>query len=154
MLRRRPRLRTGAMFRRSIMTCRRVDKEICGMKIHVERVPGSDVARVVGCQQEGEINTLKREMGSINKALFIGNGRPAIVSQVATNSQAIGALTRLAWVTLTAVVGEAVLLVFRLFMGGASSGVQERALAELASEVKALNRAVSVRGAYEKGGQQ
>jgi hypothetical protein len=123
------------------------------MKIHVERVPGSDVARVVGCQQEGEINTLKREMGSINKALFIGNGRPAIVSQVATNSQAIGALTRLAWVTLTAVVGEAVLLVFRLFTGSGASGAQDRLLEELVSEVQALNRAVAVRE-MKKGGQQ
>ena len=123
------------------------------MKIHVERAPGSDVARVVGCQQEDEINTLKREMGSINKALFIGNGRPAIVSQVATNSQAIGALTRLAWVTLTAVVGEAVLLVFRLFTGSGASGAQDRLLEELVSEVQALNRAVAVRE-MKKGGQQ
>ena len=124
------------------------------MKIHVERVPGSDVGRVVECQQTDEIDGLRREMGRVNKTLFLGNGQPPLVTQTATNTQAINALTRLAWVTLTAVVGEAVLLVFRLFMGGASSGVQERALAELASEVKALNRAVSVRGAYEKGGQQ
>jgi len=123
------------------------------MKIHVERAPGSDVARVVGCQQEDEINTLKREMGSINKALFIGNGRPAMVAQVATNSQAIGALTRLAWVTLTAVVGEAVLLVFRLFTGSGASGAQDRLLEELVSEVQALNRAVAVRE-MKKGGQQ
>lgn len=123
------------------------------MKIHVDRVPGSDVARVVGCQQEDEINSLKREMGSINKVLFFGNGRPAIVSQVATNSQAIGALTRLAWVTLTAVVGEAVLLVFRLFTGGGSSAAQERLLEDLASEIQALNRAVAVRE-FKKGGQQ
>jgi hypothetical protein len=123
------------------------------VKIHVGKVSGAGEV-VSGCQQTDEIDCLKREMGSVNKALFLGNGQPPLVTQTATNTQAINALTRLAWVTLTAVVGEAVLLVFRLFMGGASSGVQERALAELASEVKALNRAVSVRGAYEKGGQQ
>lgn len=123
------------------------------MKIHVGKVSGAGEV-VSGCQQKDEIDCLKREMGAVNKALFLGNGQPPLVTQTATNTQAINALTRLAWVTLTAVVGEAVLLVFRLFMGGASSGVQERALAELASEVKALNRAVSVRGAYEKGGQQ
>jgi len=69
------------------------------------------------------------------------------VSQTATNTQAINALTRLAWVTLTAVIGEAVLLVFRLFTGAGAVSGQERVLAELASGVQALNRAVAVRSA-------
>ncbi|MDD4174748.1 MAG: hypothetical protein PHN34_10985 [Kiritimatiellae bacterium] len=123
------------------------------MKVHVDRISGSDAARVAECQQADEIEGLRREMGHVNKTLFLGNGQAPLVTQTATNTQAIGALTRLAWVTLTAVVGEAVLLVFRLFTGGGTSGAQERLLAELASGVQELNRAVAVRE-FKKGGQQ
>ena len=123
------------------------------VKVHVDRVLGSDAARVSDCQQVDELESLKREIGHVNKALFLGNGQPPLVTQMATNTQAISALTRLAWVTLTAVVGEAVLLVFRLFTGSVSLGEQERVLAELTAEIQALNRAASV-WESKKGGQQ
>ncbi len=122
------------------------------MKVHVERNEGSSAAHVVECQQEGAIADMGRKVDGLDKAVFRGNGQPSLVSQTATNTQAINALTRLAWVTLTAVIGEAVLLVFRLFTGGGSATAQERMLSELASGVQALNRAVAVRE-IRKGGQ-
>ena len=122
------------------------------VKVHVDRILGTEAARVTECQQADEVEGLRREMGVVNKTLFRGNGQPALVTQTATNTQAINALTRLAWVTLTAVVGEAVLLVFRLFTGGGSAAAQERLLEELASEIQALNRAVAVRE-MKKGGE-
>ena len=122
------------------------------MKVHVERNEGSNVARVTECQQEGAIEGLGRKVNDLDKAVFRGNGHPALVTQTATNTQAINALTRIAWVTLTAVIGEAVLLVFKMFTGGGSATAQERMLSELASGVQALNRAVEVRE-IRKGGQ-
>ena len=117
------------------------------MKVHVERNEGSSAAHVVECQQEDAITDMGRKVDGLDKAVFRGNGQPSLVSQTATNTQAINALTRLAWVTLTAVIGEAVLLVFRLFTGAGAVSGQERVLAELASGVQALNRAVAVRSA-------
>ena len=86
------------------------------MKVHVERNEGSSSAHVVECQQEGAVADMGRKVNDLDKAVFRGNGQPSLVSQTATNTQAINALTRIAWITLTAVIGEFVLLLFNVVL--------------------------------------
>ena len=120
------------------------------MKVHVER--SGENARVVECQQADEVLGLRRKIDDVDKALFRGNGQPSIVSQTATNTQAISALTRIAWITLTAVIGEFVLLVFKLVVGAPAAPGVEVALNGLSGQVQELNRKVMGREAPQKRG--
>jgi len=94
---------------------------------------------------------LRRGLEDVDKALFRGNGRPSLVTQTATNTQAISALTRIAWITLTAVIGEAVLLVFKIFAAGPDGSRIEQAINDLADGVQTLNRVVIGREAQKRG---
>ena len=81
------------------------------MKIHVQRTEGDNL---IECQQVDEIASLKEKVVKIDKTLFLGNGKPSILSQMAVMQQAIYALTWLAGVTLAAVIGQIVFLAFRM----------------------------------------
>ena len=120
------------------------------MKVHVER--SGENALVSECQQAEEIRGLQEKLYDVDKALFRGNGQPSIVAQTATNTQAISALTRIAWITLTAVIGEFVLLVFKIFLGGAAPPGIEAALNDLSGQVQELNREVKGCEAPKKRG--
>lgn len=80
------------------------------MKIHVQHQDGE---KLIECQQVDEISGLRDKIGKLDKAVFFGNGNPAIVTQLATIQQTIQALTWLAAVTLTAVIGQVVFLAFK-----------------------------------------
>lgn len=80
------------------------------MKIHVQH---QDDEKLIECQQVDEISGLRDKIGKLDKAVFFGNGKPAIVTQLATIQQTIQALTWLAAVTLTAVIGQVVFLAFK-----------------------------------------
>lgn len=80
------------------------------MKVHV---PSENVSEMPECQQVEEIGALKEKVSKIDKTLFFGNGVPAVTVQLATMKQNIDALTKLAWITLAAVIGQVVFLVFK-----------------------------------------
>lgn len=80
------------------------------MKIHVQRAEGDGL---VECQQVDEMAALKEKVCKLDKTVFFGNGKPALVTQMATVQQTIYALTWLAAATLTAVIGQVVFLAFK-----------------------------------------
>lgn len=80
------------------------------MKIHVQRTEGDGL---IECQQTDEIASLKEKVVKIDKTLFLGNGKPSMMAQMAVMQQAIYALTWLAGVTLAAVIGQIVFLAFK-----------------------------------------
>lgn len=80
------------------------------MKIHVQRTEGDGL---IECQQKDEIASLKEKITKIDKTLFLGNGKPSMMTQMAVMQQTIYALTWLAAVTLTAVIGQIVFLAFK-----------------------------------------
>lgn len=80
----------------------------------------------------------------IMKALYHGNGEPPLVKQVALNTQSINTLTKIMWIVVTAVIGNMVMLFFRMVSGSANDVNQNRMMERLATEISALNRTVSV----------
>jgi hypothetical protein len=68
----------------------------------------------VDCQQAEKITGIERELGDLNTAVFRGNGKPSLVAQMAVLDAKINALCWVAAVTLAAVLGQVVILFFRM----------------------------------------
>jgi hypothetical protein len=60
------------------------------------------------CKQGDKIDRLEQEMGRLNKAVFLGNGQPSVLSQLAVLRQMVQALAWLVGVTCAAVIGQIV----------------------------------------------
>lgn len=69
---------------------------------------------VVECQQTDKIESIERELGDLNKVVFRGNGKPSLVSQMAVVDSKINGLCWVAGVTLAAVIGQVVVMFFRM----------------------------------------
>jgi hypothetical protein len=65
------------------------------------------------CKQGDKIDRLDQEMARLNKAVFLGNGQPSIMAQLAVMRQSITAAAWIAGVTCAAVIGQIVLKVLR-----------------------------------------
>lgn len=68
----------------------------------------------IDCQQTEKIVGIERELGALNTAVFRGNGKPSLVSQMAVVDAKINALCWVAGVTLAAVLGQVVILFFKM----------------------------------------
>jgi hypothetical protein len=71
-------------------------------------------AETVDCQQADKIDGIERELGSLNTAVFRGNGKPSLISQMAVVDAKINGLCWVAGITLGAVIGQMVILFFRM----------------------------------------
>lgn len=65
------------------------------------------------CIQEPDVSMLKEKVAKIDKTLYFGNGEPSVIVQLATQRQTVSAITRLAWITLAAVIGQLAYLFFQ-----------------------------------------
>lgn len=65
------------------------------------------------CDQSDKISGIEREVGRLNTAVFLGNGTPSIVAQLAVIRQAVNALCWLVGGVCMAVIGQIVILLFR-----------------------------------------
>jgi hypothetical protein len=66
------------------------------------------------CDQAEKIESIEREIGDLNKAVFRGNGKPSLISQVAVMDSKINAICWLVTATCGAVIVQLVVLFFRL----------------------------------------
>lgn len=64
------------------------------------------------CVQEDAIADLRAKTAKLDKAVFFGNGTPPVITQLATLTQSVSALTKLAWITLAAVITQLIYLAF------------------------------------------
>lgn len=80
------------------------------MKIH-----GTDHdGQAVECKQEDRLIGHDREIGVLNKIVIYGNGKPSLVTQVSNLSQIVQALCWLVAVTCSAVIVQAVVMLFKV----------------------------------------
>lgn len=70
-------------------------------------------SQVVECQQADKIESIERELCDLNKAVFRGNGKPSLISQMAVVDAKINALCWLVGGTCMAVIGQIVYAVCR-----------------------------------------
>jgi hypothetical protein len=68
----------------------------------------------VDCQQSEKHETIERELGDLNKAVFRGNGKPSLTSRMEVVDAKINALCWVAAATLAAVIGQVVVLFFKM----------------------------------------
>ncbi len=73
-------------------------------------------AESVECQQTETIESIRRELGDLNKVVFRGNGKPPLITQVALIDSKISALCWLVAVTCGAVIAQIVTMVFKVGM--------------------------------------
>jgi sorbitol-specific phosphotransferase system component IIBC len=64
------------------------------------------------CKQADKIVRLDQEMGRLVKAVFIGNGQPSVIAQLAVLRQSMQTLSWLVGVTCVAVIGQIVAKIF------------------------------------------
>ena len=67
----------------------------------------------VDCLQEDRLVAAERDLKQLNKVVFLGNGAPSLVAQMAVMTQTVKALFWLVGGTCMAVIGQIVVLVFR-----------------------------------------
>lgn len=68
----------------------------------------SPVAHTADCKQADKIETICRELGALNKAVFLGNGRPSVMAQMEVLRDQMQKLCWLVGVTCAAVIGQIV----------------------------------------------
>lgn len=77
-------------------------------------MPHTHTAAAVECQQTEKIESIDRELGRLCKVVLYGNGQPSLVTQMAIATKTITALVWVAAVTLASVIGQMVILWFRM----------------------------------------
>jgi len=60
------------------------------------------------CKQIDKIETICRELGTLNKAIFLGNGRPSVMAQMEVLRDQVNKLCWLVGITCVAVIGQIV----------------------------------------------
>lgn len=68
----------------------------------------SSAAHSMECRQGDKIETICRELGTVNKALFLGNGRPSVMAQMEVLRDQMQKLCWLVGITCAAVLGQIV----------------------------------------------
>lgn len=66
------------------------------------------MSHAIECKQGDNIDTIKRELGALNKAVFLGNGRPSVMAQMEVLRDQMQKLCWLVGVTCAAVLGQIV----------------------------------------------
>jgi hypothetical protein len=66
----------------------------------------------IECKHADKIGRLDQEMARLVKAVFIGNGQPSVIAQLAVLRQSMQTLSWLVGVTCVAVIGQIVAKIF------------------------------------------
>lgn len=76
--------------------------------------PRTHAAAADECVQTQTLEQHEREIARLNKTVLFGDGAPSLVTQTAINTRVLGALVWVASITLAAVIGQIVIIFFRL----------------------------------------